>query len=172
MNIPWQSLKKVHDGLVCKADGFFAAGKKIPHVLFLIKADAESGAITNCEIADHRIAAHILSDKQRMVSRIRDMFNENAALGSDALRSFGFLPNVVMQFSEVEYTMNEDAARDSLPPGSHPNSKSGLFVCLHTAAESFPVLHPIVDQPTRHCEVREFPAQSCELSVFMAKAAL
>ena len=169
MSIPWQSLKKAHDILVGKADGFFAAGKKVPHVLFLIRVDTGSGAITNCEIEDQRIAAHILSDKQLMVPRIREMFTENAALGRNALRSFGFLPNAVLQFSEVLYTMDEDPRR---APESHPNRKSGLFVCVHTAAESFPALHPIVDHPTKHCEVREFPAQSCELEVFMAKAGL
>jgi hypothetical protein len=100
------------------------------------------------------------------------MFTENAALGRDALRTFGFLPNAVLQFSEVEYTMDEDATRDSSPPELYPNRKSGLFVCVHTAAESFPALHPILDHPTRHCEAREFPAKSCELAVFMAKATL
>jgi hypothetical protein len=172
MSIPWQSLKKAHDILVGKADGFFAAGKKVPHVLFLIKVDTQSGAITNCEIADHRNGAYVISDKELMVSRIRELLTENAALGRNALRSFGFLPNAVLQFSEVLYTMDQDARRDSPPPELRPNRKSGLFVCVHTAAESFPVLHPILDHPTRHCEVREFPAQSCELAVFMAKAAL
>ena len=172
MSIPWQSLKKAHDTLVGKADAFFAAGKKVPHVLFLIKVDEQNGAITNCEIADLRIAASIFSDKRRMVSRIREMLTENAVLGRDAMRTFGFLPNAVLQFSEVEYTMDEDATRDSSPPELYPNRKSGLFVCVHTAAESFPALHPILDHPTRHCEAREFPAKSCELAVFMAKATL
>jgi len=173
MSIPWQSLKKVHDGLVCKADRFFTMGTgKVPHVLFLVKVDTESGAIKNCEIGDQRIAASIISDKQHMVPRIRQMFTEDEALGLNALRSFGFLPNVVLQFSEVLYATDENARRTSPPPEPHPNRKSGLFVCVHTAAESFPALHPIVDHPTRHCELREFPAQSCELTVFMAKAAL
>lgn len=172
MSVPWQSLKKAHDLLVRKADGFFANGGKVPHVLFLIRVDTESGAITNCEIADQRIASYMLSDKQLMVPRIREVLSENTDLGRQFLKAFGFLPNAVLQFSEVLYTMDEDATRDSPPPVQHPNRKSGLFVCVHTATESFPTLHPIVDQPTRHCELWEFPAQSCELGVFLAKAAL
>ena len=172
MSIPWQSLKKAHDILVGKADGFFGNGGKVPHVLFLIRVDTESGAITNCEIADQRIAAHILSDKELMVSRIRELFTENTALGGQVSKTIGWVPNAVLQFSEVLYTMDEDATRDSPPPERHPNRKSGLFVCMHTASESFPALHPIVDHPTRHCELREFPAQSCELAVFMANAAM
>jgi hypothetical protein len=172
MSIPWKSLKKVHDTLVGNADRFFAGGAKMPHVLFLVKVDTESGAITNCEMADSRIAAHILSDKERMVSRVRELLTEDAALGRDAMRSFGFLPNVVMQFSEVVYATDEDAGRTSPPPELHPNRRNGLFVCVHTATESYPALHPILDGPPRHCDVREFPAQSCELTVFMAKAAL
>ena len=173
MSIPWQSLKKVHDTLIRNADRFFTMGTgKVPHVLFLVRVDTESGAITNCEVGDQRIAASIISDKQRMVPRIRQMFTEDATLGRDALRTFGFLPNAVLQFSEVLYATDEDAGRSSPPDESHPERKSGLFVCVHTAAESFPALHPILDHPTRHCELREFPAQSCELNVFMAKAAI
>lgn len=172
MSIPWQSLKKAHDILVRKADGFFANGGKVPHVLFLIRVDTENGAITKCEILDQRNAAYVLSDKQLMVSRIRELLSENADLGRQVSKTIGFLPNAVLQYSEVLYTMDEDATRDSPPPEQHPNRKSGLFVCVHTAAESFPTLHPILDHPTRHCELREFPAQSCELAVFLAKAAL
>lgn len=172
MSIPWKSLKKAHDILVGKADGFFKAGVKVPHVLFLIRVDTESGAITKCEILDQGNAAYVLSDKPLMVSRIRELLNEDADLCRRVSKTIGFLPNTVLQYSEVFYTMDEDATRDSPPPVQHPNRKSGLFVCVHTAAESFPTLHPIVDQPTRHCEFKEFPAQSCELGVFLAKAAL
>jgi hypothetical protein len=171
MSIPWKSLKKAHDTLVGKADGFLAAGTKIPHVLSLIRVDTETGAIANCETADPRITTHIVSDELRMVSRIRQLLTEDAALGRDALRTFGFLPNVVMEHCEVLFNLGE-ARGDSRPPESHPNPKSALFVCVYTAAESFPVLHPILEHPTRHCEVHEFPAQSCEPAAFLAKLSI
>jgi hypothetical protein len=168
MSVPWKSLKKVHDGVISNADRFLADGGKIPHVLTLARVDTESGAVTHCETLDPRIATHIVSDQPRMVSRIRELLTEETALGRNALRSYGFLPNVVMQFCEVQYTGDEDAGRHSVPPELHPNRKTGLFICVHTAAESFPALHPILDQPTRHVEIHQFPAQSCELTVFMA----
>lgn len=159
--IPWSSLKKVHDALVRSSEHFFSGHVPVPHVFFF--ARVEHGDVSKCEIADAKTAVDMLGN-QVTVDRIKQTVDQATPLASKVAHSLGFSPNVVAQMSQVLYTTDRGADPSSQSPGQ----KSGLFICVHTATESFPVLHPIVEQPTRHCELQEFPRQSRELTTPLA----
>jgi hypothetical protein len=162
--IPWSSLKKVHDALARSSERFFAGGAPVPHVFFFVRV--EHGNISECEVADAKTTVDML-DNQVTVDRIRQTVDAATPLASKVAHSLGFSPNVVAQMTQVLYTTQRSADPSSQSQGE----KSGLFICVHTATESFPVLHPIVDQPAKHCELQEFPQQSRELTGPAAQAA-
>jgi hypothetical protein len=161
--LSWKSLKEVHDHFAKTAARLFDSSGSVSPQLFVLFF--KNGSFQVTALPPEMVISFFNDEegKDQFAIMLRAMFSPNHPMRESFMEATGNYPEILVQINEAWMAEGPNLNPDESPSES-ANRKEVLFVALHTEVGTIPVFHPVVDKPTRHCELSAFPEQTSQMA--------